>query len=183
MLAGRLGKSRKKGFQMNNSISVIGGADGPTSIFLAGSIGAGWLNLFGLMIVVLLLIPNIIYALKEKNRENRCTNRLMNLLEQIGRYGSMFLMVFNIGLAEFGFSSVEAFVVYLFGNLLLMIAYWLIWGLYFRRKTGWKQMALALIPTGIFLLSGITMGHFLLILFAILFGIGHLYVTNKNAVE
>lgn len=88
---------------MNNSISIIGGADGPTSIFLGGSLGISWLNIFGLILVVLLLVPNIIYAVKEKNQENKCTNKLMNLVEQIGRYASMFLMVFNIGLAEVGF--------------------------------------------------------------------------------
>ena len=108
---------------MNNSISIIGGADGPTSIFLGGSLGISWLNIFGLILVVLLLVPNIIYAVKEKNQENKCTNKLMNLVEQIGRYASMFLMVFNIGLAEVGFSSVGAFIVYMLGNILLMISY------------------------------------------------------------
>lgn len=165
---------------MNNTISIIGGADGPTSIFLAGSIGASWINIFGLLFVVLLLIPNIIYAIKAKNQENKCTNKFMIVLEQIGRYGCMLLMVFNIGLAEFGFLSVGAFLAYMFGNILLMISYWLVWFMYFKKKTYGKEIALALIPTGIFLLSGITMLHFLLILFAIIFGIGHLYVTNKN---
>ena len=107
----------------------------------------------------------------------------MNLVEQIGRYASMFLMVFNIGLAEVGFSSVGAFIVYMLGNILLMISYWTIWVLYFKKKAYWKQIALALIPTCIFLLSGITMLHFLLIIFAVIFGIGHLYVTNKNRVD
>ena len=47
------------------SISVpIGGADGPTSIFLAGKLDMGWLNVFGLVMVILMLIPNIIYAVK-----------------------------------------------------------------------------------------------------------------------
>ena len=168
---------------MNNSISIIGGADGPTSIFLGGSLGISWLNIFGLILVVLLLVPNIIYAVTEKNQENKCTNKLMNLVEQIGRYASMFLMVFNIGLAEVGFSSVGAFIVYMLGNILLMISYWTIWVLYFKKKAYWKQIALALIPTCIFLLSGITMLHFLLIIFAVIFGIGHLYVTNKNRVD
>ena len=124
---------------MNNSISIIGGADGPTSIFLGGSLGISWLNIFGLILVVLLLVPNIIYAVKEKNQENKCTNKLMNLVEQIGRYASMFLMVFNIGLAEVGFSSVGAFIVYMLGNILLMISYWTIWVLYFKKKAYWKQ--------------------------------------------
>ena len=81
---------------MNNSISIIGGADGPTSIFLGGRIGISWLNIFGLLLMILLLVPNIIYAVKEKNQENKCTNKFMNLVEQIGRYGSMFLMVFSV---------------------------------------------------------------------------------------
>ena len=52
-----------------------------------------------LAILVHALLPGS-DAVKEKNQENKCTNKLMNLVEQIGRYGSMFLMVFNIGLAE-----------------------------------------------------------------------------------
>lgn len=39
---------------MNNSISIIGGADGPTSIFLGGRIGISWLNMLGLILVVIL---------------------------------------------------------------------------------------------------------------------------------
>ena len=167
---------------MLHGISIIGGADGPTVLFLASQLGFGWLNLYGLILVLLLLIPNIIYALKHRGEENKCRNRLMNILEQIGRYGCMFLMVFNIGLAEFGFASLGAFLVYLFGGIILMISYWVIWGLYFNKATYSKQIALAVIPTVLFLLSGITMLHFLLIIFSIIFGIAHIYVTGKNRV-
>ena len=162
--------------------SIIGGADGPTVLFLASQLGFGWLNLYGLILVLLLLIPNIIYALKHRGEENKCRNRLMNVLEQIGRYGCMFLMVFNIGLAEFGFASLGAFLIYLFGGIILMISYWVIWGSYFHKATYVKQIALAVIPTILFLLSGITMLHFLLIIFSIIFGIAHIYVTEKNRV-
>lgn len=89
--------------------SIIGGADGPTSIFIAGSLGVDWLNLFGLGFVVLLLIPNIVYAILHKNLQNKCENKVMNVMEQIGRYGCMFLMVFNVGITEFGFDFVRAF--------------------------------------------------------------------------
>ena len=94
---------------MSDSISIIGGADGPTSLFLAGKLGMNWLNISGLIFVVLLLIPNIIYAIKVKNQKNKCSNKFLNVMEQIGRYGCMFLMVFNIGIAEFGFRSVGIF--------------------------------------------------------------------------
>ena len=106
----------------------------------------------------------------------------MNVMEQIGRYGCMFLMIFNIGIAEFGFGSVSAFFAYLFGNTLMMILYWIIWMLYFNKHTYLKQILLAVMPTCLFLLSGITMRHYLLIIFGVIFGIGHLYVTNKNRV-
>ena len=167
---------------MNGIISIIGGSDGPTAIFLVGELGPGWLNLIGLILVVLLLIPNIIYAVKEKDRQNKCQNRFMNILEQTGRHACMFLMVFNIGIAEVGFGSAGAFLIYLFGNATLMISYWVIWVLYFKKKVYWKQIALAVIPTLLFLLSGLTMRHLLLVLLSIIFGIGHIYVTNKNRV-
>ena len=47
----------------------------------------GWINVFGAIIVVLMLVPNVVYALKNRGEENRCTNRWMNLLEQIGQIG------------------------------------------------------------------------------------------------
>lgn len=168
---------------MPDSISIIGGADGPTSVFLAGKLGMNWLNILGLIFVVLLLIPNIIYAIKVKNQKNKCSNKFMNVTEQIGRYGCMFLMVFNIGIAEFGFKSVGAFLVYLVGNTLLIIFYWIIWMLYFNKQTYWKQILLAVIPACLFLLSGITMLHYLLIIFGIIFGIWHIYITIKNRLD
>lgn len=163
-----------------SSVSVIGGADGPTSIFIAGKTDIGWLNVFGLILVVLLLIPNIIYAVKYKGQKNQCTNRIMNLLEQVGRYGCMFLMVFNIGIAEFGFPSIESLLLYGFGNGILMLAYWITWMLYFHKASYGKQLVLAILPTAIFLLCGITMQYYMLILFGILFGVGHIYVTWEN---
>lgn len=134
------------------------------------------MNILGLIIVVLLLVPNIIYAVRNRNQSNRCTNIFMNIAEQIGRYACMFLMVFT----EFWYKSTGAFVIYIFGNAILMCAYWVIWILYFRQQTWFKQIGLALIPAFIFLLSGITMRHYLLVVFAVLFGISHFYVASKN---
>ncbi|MBQ7942860.1 MAG: hypothetical protein IJ326_02225 [Lachnospiraceae bacterium] len=142
-----------------------------------------WLNIFGLILVVLLLIPNIIYAIKVKNQKNNCTNTLMNAMEQIGRYGCMILMVFSMGIREFGYPSVGDFLAYLFGNAFLILLYWIIWILYFKKNTYAKQILLAVIPTCIFLLSGITLRHYLLIVFGVIFGVGHIYVTNCNREE
>jgi len=162
-------------------MNAIGSADEPTSILLGWKIGPSWLNIFGLIIVILIMLPNIIYAIKFHGIDNKCKSNIMNIVEQIGRYSSMFFIIFNIGLVEYGFSSVEAFVIYFVGNTMLLIVYWIIWILYFINKTLWKSMALAIIPTAIFLLSGIASRHYLLVISAIIFGIGHVYVTYQNA--
>lgn len=161
-------------------VSVIGQADGPTSVFLAGKLGGGWINVFGLCIVIAIMIPNIVYAIKFRGAENKCTNKTMNVLEQIGRYGCMFLLICNIGKGGFGFGSITAFLVYMIGNVVLLIAYWVVWMLYFIKQNRWKSVTLAVIPTAIFLLSGITLQHIFLIIAAAIFGIGHIYVTWQN---
>ena len=165
---------------MTSDISIIGGADGPTYVFLAGELGVKWINLFGLIFIVMLLIPNIIYAIKNKDHENKCKNMVMNIMEQVGRYACMFFMVFNVGLAEFGFGSVSAFMFYMAGNIGLIIIYWIVWILYFRKHTFGKQISLAIIPVCIFLFNGIMMRHLLLIFSSLLFAAGHIYVTVKK---
>ncbi len=164
--------------------TIIGGADGPTSIYVASPLNnIQWINLFGLLIIILLMVPNIIYAIKNKDGKNLCTDKIINILEQVGRYGTMFLMVFNIGILEFGFSSVNSMLLYTFGNLVLILSYWIFWGVYFKRQSLMAALMLAIIPTAIFLLSGITLQHYLLIVFASLFGVCHIYITYINNVH
>ena len=141
----------------------------------------GWINIFGAIIVVLMLIPNIVYAIKNKGESNLFTNKLMNLIEQIGRYACIILMWLPLFVWKFGFKSVAEMAVYLAGNGILLLAYWIIFAVYMKRKSLGKALALAVIPSCIFLLSGILLGHWLLALFAALFAVGHIYVTVKNA--
>lgn len=141
----------------------------------------GWINLFGAVIVGLMLLPNILYALKNRGEENRCANRWMNLIEQIGRYGCIVLMWLPLPVWKFGFRSVAEMVLYLGGNGLLLAAYWLVYARYFRERTLGRALALAIIPSCIFLMSGLLLRHWLLVGFALLFAVGHIYVTVKNA--
>lgn len=165
------------------NIGIIGGADGPTSIYLAGELGWNWLNIFGIIIVVLMRIPNIIYAIRFPGQKNKSENQVMNILEQAGKYVSMFLMIFNIGIGEMGFSSLGLFFAYFLGNGILLLAYWIVWILFFVKPANWKRIVLAIIPTGIFLLSGLTLENILLIISALIFGSAHIYCTYKNFKE
>lgn len=193
---------------------IIGGADGPTAI-LVSRVGGGWnsINWFGVITVLLILLPNIVYAVKCRGEKNLCTNRLLNILEQIGRYGSMFFLIVYIGPKDgFGFGSVFEFLTYLFGNICLILAYWCTWVAYFKaigvfgtncgheperqeqrgvsatfiagkeqvqKITGLKYV-LAVLPAVLFLLDGICLMHFPLIICAVIFAIGHIGVTREN---
>lgn len=139
-----------------------------------------WINIFGLIIVVFLLLPNMIYYSKNKSVENKCKNKVMNFFEQVGRYGSMFLMVFNIGIFEFGFRSNTVFTVWLICIFLLISIYWGVWFLYFKKIRILYSMILAIIPSVIFVSQGIILRHWLLLIFGIIFSISHIYVTYQN---
>ncbi len=141
----------------------------------------GWINLYGLIIVVLILLPNILYAIKRKITENKCHNKAMNITEQIGRYGSMFTMVFNIGFYEFGFPSKTVFDVWLISTVLLLLLYWFGWLFYFDSTQFFAAMLLAIIPSILFVSNGFLLGNWLLLIFGSIFSVGHIYVTYQNS--
>ena len=144
--------------------------------------GFGWINVFGAVIVVLMLIPNIVYAIKNKGEKNLCANRFMNIAEQVGRYACIVLMWMPLLVWKFGFASVLDMMLYMACNGLLLAAYWIAFAFYMKRRTVRLAIVLAVLPSCIFLLSGILLQHWLLVAFAILFAIGHIYVTYKNAI-
>ena len=141
----------------------------------------GWINIFGAVIVVFMLLPNIIYAVKNKGEKNLCENKIMKIIEQVGRYACIILMWLPLLVWEFGFKSVLEMTLYFALNCALLIAYWIVFILYFKKKTAARATALAILPACIFLISGILLRHWLLVGFAVLFAIGHIYVTRKNA--
>ena len=140
----------------------------------------GWINLFGGIIVILMLIPNIVYALQNRDKQSLCANKLMNILEQAGRYGCIVLMWLPLLVWKFGFKSVPEMLLYFVGNGALLLAYWLVYAQYLKQRTARRALALAVIPACIFLLSGLLLRHWLLAGFALLFAVGHIYVTAMN---
>ncbi len=141
----------------------------------------GWINLFGGIIVLLMLIPNIVYALKNREERNLCTNRVMNVVEQAGRYGCIVWMWLPLLVWKFGFRSASEMLLYFLGNGVLLVAYWLVFARYMRKKTAKRALVLAILPACIFLLSGLLLRHWLLVGFGLLFAVGHIYVTTINA--
>ncbi|MBQ9121963.1 MAG: hypothetical protein IJY10_00550 [Lachnospiraceae bacterium] len=104
----------------------------------------------------------------------------VNMAEQVGRYACMVLMIVPLGVLEFGFGNVENFMIYTVGNSGMLIAYWVVWFFFFKERTFKKAMALALLPTFIFLLTALTLEHSWLLWTALLFGVAHVCVTYRD---
>lgn len=141
----------------------------------------GWFNYCGLAIVAVILVPNIISAIIDKGAfENRYNNKAMLVLEQIGRYGCMTFMVFDIPYTYFNFWFDCALTVYLTVNGALLVLYLSGWIIFRKGQSAVKMLWLSIVPTALFVFSGIMLLSIPLIIFAVIFGMGHITVSYKN---
>ena len=163
------------------SLGAIGGADGPTAIFVSGSFG--WLHLLGIIAAAGLLVPNLIWAARHKTpkdntdvyrKESRCT-QLMELLERIGRWGCIFFAVVCPGS---GFRNVGSMLLCVLGGAVLLCCYWVLWLIWAKQQLVWQGLALCILPCSLFLLLALTTCNAPLLFFAALFAVGHLYMSG-----
>ena len=140
-----------------------------------------YINIFGLVIVIVIMIPNIIFAIKCKDDfENNFNNCFIKVVEAIGRYGCMAFMIIKIHGTIFDWWPKEILIVYLIVNGILVLSYCIIWIFCFKDSSLFKSLSLSIIPSVIFLFSGIMSGSILLILSAILFCPAHIWIFYKN---
>ena len=141
-----------------------------------------WFNVFGLVFIVIIMIPNIVFAIKCKDGfDNKWNNKVVEALEQIGRFGCFGFMIINIPGTWFGWWSDEAFAVYLIADAALVLTYCAIWVICFRKNSIFRALALSIIPSVIFLFSGIMCRSVLLIVSAVIFAPCHIMISYKNA--
>ncbi len=141
-----------------------------------------FLNFTGALIVVLMLVPNILYARKAGPAENKVKNRAVTVLEKEGRSGSMAFMVLPLFAKdfEFGFGSAEAMAIWVVLCSILLSAYFVFWVFYSKKPGLNSALALAIIPSAIFILRGFFLYHPPLIVCGVIFALSHTYITYKN---
>ena len=139
-----------------------------------------WFNFFGFCVLILLFIPNVIYAFHHQEVEHSRVNLMMDMFEQIGRYGTIAFMCVQIRIFNYGFCTKNLFLLWALTTLILILLYWFGWIFYYFHKGRCVTMYLAVIPSIIFINTGIFMRYVALILFACIFAVGHCYVTFKN---
>lgn len=142
-----------------------------------------WINVYGLIFMFAIMIPNMIFRLKNQDGfQNLWKNKLVEILEQIGRFGCFYFMVLIIPGCRFGVSSDENFALYLIINTLLIVIYCLVWIICFKRNSIFRVLALSVIPSLIFLISG-ALSHYLpLLISAIIFAPCQIVISYKNTV-
>ena len=141
-----------------------------------------WLNVFGLVMVAVIMIPNILFAMKCKDGfVNKWNNKFVETVEQIGRFGCFGFMIINIPGTWFGWWSDEAFAVYLVVDAVLVTLYCVIWAVCFRKCSVFRALALSIIPSVLFLFSGIMSRSILLTIAAVLFAPSHILISYQNA--
>ena len=139
------------------------------------------LNLYGLIFIAIIMIPNIVFAIKCKDGfENVYQNKTLEILEQGGRFGCIGFMVLNIPGTWFGWGSDEAFAIYLIVNTLLVILYCVLWVVCWKKNNIFRALSLSVLPSAVFVFSGIMSRSVLLILSSAIFAPTHMFLSYKN---
>ena len=140
-----------------------------------------WFNYYGLIFIVLIMLPNIVYSIKNRNSApNNYTNKIAEIFEQIGRYACMAFMIFNIPYTWFGFYFDYANIVYIVVNSALVTAYCIIWIILWNKDGMLKSLLLSILPSLVFIFSGVITASIPLIIFAIIFAVTHILISVKN---
>ena len=142
-----------------------------------------WFNVYGLIFVAVIMIPNIIFAVKCKDGfDNKWKNKVVEISEQAGRFGCFGFMIFNIPGTYYGWWFEGALPIYLITSSVLVAAYCLIWAICFKKSSIFRALALSIIPSVLFLFDGIAIGSVFLTIFAVIFAPCHILISFKNAV-
>lgn len=142
-----------------------------------------WLNIYGIVIVAVIMIPNIILSIKDPAAfESPWKNKLIEILEQIGRFACIAFIVINIPRTCFALPLGDRLPMYIGVNSALLVLYLMGWAVFAKKDTITKALWLSAIPAAIFLFSGLCILSLPLIIASVLFGIGHITLSVKNCI-
>lgn len=142
-----------------------------------------YLNYWGLIFIVVILIPNIVFAITCKDGfENRYQNKLVGFLEQIARFGCFICMFLVIPSMSKGYWFKQGETVYLVLGVILVILYCLGWIIFWKENSMRKSLYLSIIPSLLFIESRIISGNILLLIFAVIFAPCHILISYMNAI-
>lgn len=146
----------------------------------------------GLIYLLMLFIPNILWSKnKPKNYEKYVVNENKILL-MFERIGEVFVSCFVLIFSDFNINEITLWSVWLLASFVFMILYEIYWVRYFKSQRLLKNfyssllgipVAGATLPVCAFVLLGIYGKNILLIISAIILGIGHIGIHLNHYKE
>ena len=140
----------------------------------------GWLNILNALTVAYLTLVSFIAAKKGVSESFKSEKKLLNILELVGRLGSMLFMVVPLtpGLM-FTFHSGAGMLLWFLMLGMVPTVYAVLWIM--KPHTGDGTLyALAILPTALFLVNGFVLLHPALIVSAAIFGYAHITILREN---
>lgn len=138
-------------------------------------------NVWGMVFAALLVTPHIIYARTRTVDREVFTNRAMLYIARIGRFASAFLMAFNIGVLEKGFTEpkelMQRFWLIVCASLVAVCL--LLWLLFFKTESRGAALAISLLSAFVIIFSGILQVKILLCTAGVVFLVGELYLWSR----
>lgn len=140
-----------------------------------------WFNLYGLIFFLILMIPNIVYAATQKDGfVNKFNSPVLEGAEQISRWASFLLMIFNIPKTYGGFWFANAQNIYIAANVFLLVLYVAGWILLWKKNNLFKALWLSVVPSAMFIFSGIMISSIPLIISSVIFAVCHITISVRN---
>lgn len=143
-----------------------------------------WFNFIGFIFVAVILIPNIIFAIGNENGfQNFYHNKTVETLEQIGRFGCFIFMFLTPPFLCLGFKSDGIRLAYIIIGTAISVLYCLGWIVFGKESSVKKSLVLSILPSILFLESGILSLNFPSIILSLIFAPCHILISYKNAKE
>lgn len=143
-----------------------------------------WFNIYGLVFVTVILIPNIVFAATHKDGfENKYQNKTVEFFEQIGRFSCFGFMFLSPPVICQGFWFDGAKMAYIIVGMVLVMLYCLGWVVFWRENSVRKALALSILPSVLFFESGVLILHIPLIILSVIFAFCHITISYKNVVQ
>ena len=142
-----------------------------------------YFNIYGLIFVIIILFPNIIFAYFCKDGfENHYENKLVEIMEQIGRFGCFISMFLVIPFLNKGFWFKSGKIIYVAWGSVLVTLYCIGWIIFWKEDSIKKSLYLSIVPSLLFIESGIISGNFQLLVFAIIVAPCHILISYMNSI-
>lgn len=143
-----------------------------------------FLNIPGLIFLIIIMIPYFIYASKcPEGFLGKWKNKVVEILEQVGRFGCFICMAVNIPGTVYGFENSRLFWLCVIFGTILVAAYCIIWYFWFWKNTLFRALSLSILPSVLFIFCGIMSRSILLIVFSAIFSPCHILISVKNCTQ